>query len=226
MKFEHQAIDLGYTDLKTVTEGGGRQYVTPSGTRYPSVTTVLGILSMQSIQEWRKRVGDEEANRVSRAASDRGTKVHDILEKYLKNESIEEALKNAKNPLVKSSVKSIIPILDEHVNNVRCQEAPLYSDHLQLAGRVDLIAEYKGVLSIIDYKTSAKIKKKNHITNYFMQKAAYAIMFEERTQIPITQLVTIMSVDYEKPRVFIEHRDNWTHDLIDTIDSYKKLYKK
>jgi RecB family exonuclease len=225
MKFKHCEVDFGYDDLKTVNEGG-RFYVTPSGQKHPSITTVLSILSMESIKEWKKRVGEKEANRISGIASGRGTAVHDILEKYLKNESIESDLNECKNPLISESVKSILPILDEHVNNIRCLEKSLYSDHLGLAGRVDCIAEYKGKLSIIDYKTSAKVKKKEYITNYFMQKSAYAIMFEEQTGIPITQLVTIMSVDYHKPLVFVEHRDNWTQDLIDTRESYRKLYGK
>jgi genome maintenance exonuclease 1 len=223
MKFKHCEVDLGYDDLKT-ENAGGRFYVTPSGKKHPSITTVLGILSMQGIQEWRKRVGEKEANRVSRIAAGRGTAVHDILEKYLKNEPID--FSEHKNPLITDSAKSLMPILDEHVNNIHCLEKSLYSDHLGIAGRVDCIAEYKGKLSIIDYKTSAKVKKKEHITGYFMQKAAYAIMFEERTGIPITQLVTIMSVDYHKPLVFIERRDNWTQDLIDTRESYRKLYGK
>ena len=102
------------------------------------------------------------------------------------------------------------------------QEAQLYSDHLQVAGRVDLIAEFDGKLSILDVKTSTRVKTKDDIHHYFMQEAAYAIMFEERTGIPITQLVTLMTVDFAPPIVFKEHRDNWTAKLWETIKEHRR----
>ena len=99
----------------------------------------------------------------------------------------------------------------------------MYSEHLGVAGRVDCIAEFNGKLSIIDFKTSMKPKKKDWIKNYFMQESAYAIMFEERTGIPITQLVTIVAVDgTNDPQVFVEHRDDWVRPLKDTIAKYNE----
>jgi genome maintenance exonuclease 1 len=89
-----------------------------------------------------------------------------------------------------------------------------------VAGRVDCVAEFDGKLSIIDYKTSSKTKKRAWVENYFMQEAFYAIAWEERTGMPITQLVTIISVDNAKPQVFIEHRDEWADELIKTIGEY------
>ena len=99
---------------------------------------------------------------------------------------------------------------------------PLFSHHLQLVGRCDCVAQFNGVPSIIDFKTSKYIKKKERITNYFAQGAAYAIMYEERTGMTIPNIVIIMDVDHEKPCVFVEHRDNWTKLLEDTIDEYRK----
>jgi hypothetical protein len=94
---------------------------------------------------------------------------------------------------------------------------------LGVAGRVDCVAEFDGKLSIIDFKTAMKKKQKSWINNYFMQEAAYAIMWEERTGQPITQLVTIISVDGEdKPQIFVEHRDNWINSLRDTIEKYNE----
>ena len=113
------------------------------------------------------------------------------------------------------------PILDNSIGTIYSQEAPLYSNHLGLAGRVDCVAEFNGVLSIIDFKTSRKRKTPSMIKQYFMQEAGYAIMWEERTGMPITQLVTIIAVDDHPTQIFIEHRDNWVNNLKDTIEKWK-----
>jgi CRISPR/Cas system-associated exonuclease Cas4 (RecB family) len=219
MIFKHEPIKLDYEDLLCETKETGRIYATPQGNKYPSITTVLGILSEGYIQAWRSRVGEEEANRISRKACVRGTAVHTLVEKFVNNE---EVLQEGVMPDVMQNFKSLMPILESRLNNIRLQEKPLYSDHLGVAGRVDIIGEFDGKLSIVDIKTSKKKKYRSGITNYFMQEAAYAIMFEERTGIPITQLVTLMSVDYEEPLVFIEHRDDWTDSLLNTIEEYRK----
>ena len=85
-QFIHEKIDLGYDDLDADTTDSGRFYKAPDGSRYPSVTTVLSLLSRDAIRAWRERVGEEEANKVSYRASTRGTKVHEIVEQYLDNE--------------------------------------------------------------------------------------------------------------------------------------------
>ena len=84
--FEHEYLDLGYDDLVTENKDGKRLYNTPDGNQYPSVTSVLSIINEDKIAAWRKRVGEEEANRVGHRASSRGTSVHSILERYLLNE--------------------------------------------------------------------------------------------------------------------------------------------
>jgi len=216
MMFTHEPIDLGY-DLKAETKKTGRTYTTPEGKDYPSITTVLSILSRDSIQKWRARVGEEEANKISRIASTRGTAVHELLERYVDNK--QDFLKG-ELPHIVQSFKDVQPILDNNLNKVYAQEAPLYSDHLGLAGRVDCVGVWAGKDSIVDYKTSRKPKKKEWVSNYFMQCAAYAIMWEERTGIPITQLVVLIAVDNHEPQVFVEHRDNWTQQLLDTIQKY------
>lgn len=127
-------------------------------------------------------------------------------------------------PNVSAAFKSIRPVLEQHVNRIRLQEKPLYSDFLKAAGRVDLVAEYDGVLSIIDIKTSSKVKTADDIHNYFMQETAYAIMFEERTRIPVEQLVTVMAVDFSSPLVFIEKRDNWSNSLANVIAEYRTRF--
>ena len=215
-KFNHEKIDIGYKDLDAETTDSGRTYSTPDGKSYPSVTTVLSILNEHIIQAWRDRVGEEEANRISGKASNRGTRVHSIVEKYLNNEDTTKAL-----PHIRQSLENLKPVLDDNIGTIFGLEVPLYSNHLGVAGRCDCIAQYNGVPSIIDFKTSRYIKKKEKISNYFAQGAAYAIMWEERTGMVIPNVVVIMDVDHEKPLVFVEHRDNYTKLLKDTIDEYR-----
>ena len=215
--FNHKPVEL--TEMESVTTDSGRKYKTPEGVNYPSITTVLSILSRDSIAKWRKRVGEAEANKISTRASGRGTRVHEIIEKYINNE---EDYRNGYTPDIIQSFIDIRHILDNRIGTVYAMEAPLYSDHLGVAGRVDCVAEFDGKLSIIDFKTSMKPKRIEWIKNYFMQESAYAIMWEERTGMPIVQLVTIISVDNSEPQVFIEHRDNWVRTLRETIAQYNE----
>ena len=217
-RFEHVGIDLGYDDILAETTDSGRKYKCPNGVSYPSVTTVLSILSEDAIRAWRKKVGEEEANKISHRAATRGTAVHSIIEDYINNK---EDYTEGYMPNVIENFKDVKGILDERIGKVYAQEVPLYSDHLGLAGRVDCVAEFDGVLSIVDFKTSRKLKKKEWIEGYFIQESAYAIMWEERTGMPIVNLVTIISVDGEEAQVFKEHRDNWAPKLIETINEYK-----
>lgn len=217
--FTHEPIDLGYADLLTESTEDGRKYVTPTGVKYPSITTVLGHFTKQGIIEWRKRVGEQEANRISAQATGRGTSLHKVCERYIDNE--EDYFKDSM-PNVRGMFNSIKHILDERIGLVYMQEVPLYSDHLRLAGRVDLIAKFDGVPSIIDFKTASRKKESDQITDYYEQEAAYAIMFEERTSKPIVNLVTIMAVENGEPLVFKEHRDNYAQSLINKIRLYEK----
>lgn len=215
--FTHKSVEL--TEMQSVTTDSGRKYETPEGVNLPSITTVLSILSRDSIAKWRKRVGEEEANKISTRASGRGTRVHEIIEKYINNE---KDYKDGYTPDIIQSFLDVKHILDNRIGTVYAMEVPLYSNHLGVAGRVDCVAEFDGKRSIIDFKTSMKPKKLDWIKNYFMQESAYAIMWEERTGQPITQLVTIISVDDHEPQVFIEHRDNWVRPLRDTIKQYEE----
>jgi genome maintenance exonuclease 1 len=206
-----------YDDLKSVTsDSGSRKYVTPHGKEYPSITTILSILSKGSIEAWKKRVGHEKAERISKRACDRGTQVHELIEKYLDNN---DTYSRGYFPHILESLQNLRPELAK-LGVIYEQECALYSDHLGVAGRVDCVAEYDGELSIIDFKTSSKLKKKEWIESYFLQCTAYSIMWEEQTGIPITKLVVMIAVDGNSPQTFIEHRDNWTDKLKETIKLY------
>lgn len=209
MIFNHIPTQL--TELNTVTDDGKRLYQTPDGELFPSVTTVMSIYNKEAILEWRKRVGSEEANRISSRAARRGTKLHTVCESYLKNVSVEKIM-----PDTLALFRSIQPIIDKYVNNIHAIEAPLYSKHLKVGGRVDCVAEFDGKPAIIDFKTSSRIKTEDEIQNYFMQCAAYAVMFEERTKIPIPRIAIVMAVENQMPLVFVKKRDAY-------IDSFIRL---
>ena len=219
--FEHVNVNLGYDDLKAETLKSGRTYVTPDGEKYPSITTALGYRDRWKWAQWRKQIGEEEANRRTRHATTRGTNVHNIAERYLNNEEDYIKTPGDKMPHVLFSWTTLRKVLNERIGKVYMQECPLYSDQLKVAGRVDCIAEFDGELSIVDFKTSGRIKERSEISSYFMQECAYAIMFEEQTGIEINQLVTLMVVDEDDtPIIFIEKKEDWIDPLINEITYY------
>ena len=219
--FNHVKLPELDFDLESVTTESGRTYMTPSGVAYPSITTVLSAYNIQAIMEWRKRVGDEEANRVSRAASGRGTRLHNAVEGYLLNEMTTLKMQSIM-PDAKELFVQIRPILDECVGTIYGIEQPLYSDRLKVAGRCDCIGEWEGKLAIIDWKTAKAHKSKENIQNYFMQAAAYAEMFHERTGRVIDDLVIAIANDTGIPQVFKEKRVDYLAELNKYLDKYHK----
>jgi genome maintenance exonuclease 1 len=204
-------------DLKSETFPDGKRYYTlPDGTKLPSVTTVLGAQKKQAIMEWRKRVGEEEANRVSKKATSRGTNVHTLCERYLNNDSLGDIMPDAKEMFV-----SLKPLLNR-INNIHYQEAALWSTKLEMAGRVDCIGEFDGELSVIDFKTSKRIKSITSIEDYFWQTSAYALMYEELIGVPIDNLVIIMAVEDEQPLLFQQKTEDHIPGLVKAIKYYKE----
>ena len=195
---------------------GKRYYVTPSGSKLPSVTTVVGAKKKQAIMEWRRRVGNEVANKISKQATSRGTNVHTLCERYLNNEPLGEMMPDAFEMF-----KSLKPLLNR-INNIHYQEVALWSEQLGLAGRVDCIGEFDGVLSVIDFKTSKKVKTKEDIPDYFAQCTAYSAMYEEHVGVPIEQLVIVMAVEDSKPLIFIEKTEDHLVNLVEHIEFYRK----
>lgn len=216
--FNH--VSHSFPQLIQENVDGVRRYVTPTGEKYASVTTVLADYGKEGIMEWRKRVGEEKANKISRAATTRGTSVHSVIEKYLKNEDVSgvEMMPNVKSLFVRMKEEL------KKIDNIHCLEDRLYSHKLKLAGTVDCIAEHNGVLSVIDFKTSVRLKKKENIGNYFMQGAAYAQMFTEMTSLPITQVIILIGVDTanfcQTLKISGEELNNYKNMLQTYIDAY------
>ena len=205
--FNHVGSEL--QDLRTENINGKRHYVTPNGNKYISITSLLSNLSKADIQKWRERVGEAEANKISTKASRQGTGVHNICESYIKNEY---GFLDGRMPNEIDMFTSIQSLLDR-INNIHCVEGALYSDELELAGRTDLIAEFDNELAVIDYKTSRKKKTWEMCHAYFMQGAFYAHAYEERTGVPINDIVIIMAVENENPLLFKETKDRWMGPL-------------
>ena len=204
------------TDLKSETFPDGKRYYTlEDGTRLPSVTTVLGAQKKEAIMKWRKRVGEVEANRISKQATGRGTNVHTLCERYLNNESLGNVMPDAVEMF-----RSLKPLL-HRIDNIHYQECALWSKQLGMAGRVDCIGEFDGVLSVIYFKTSKKIKEQGQIEDYFWQTAAYALMYEEMIGQPIDELVIIMAVENEQPLLFKQKTSDHIHGLVKAIKFYK-----
>ena len=216
--FLHDPVKI--EDIEAKTTDGDRVYQTPDGKLYPSVTTILSEHTKKGIMEWRKRVGDVEANKISRQAATRGTKFHALAEKYLQNKLIQENM----NILEYEMFNLAKPVLDR-IDNIRAQETGLWSHHLRLAGRVDCIAEFNGKLSVIDFKTARREKEENYIQHYFMQAAAYAVMFEERTNIPVNRLVIAIAVEDGFMQVFESRRDKHMEQLLYYRDVYEMTHK-
>ena len=219
--FKHVDHGINLETLGCDTTPTGRFYYPPSGEKFPSVTTVLGVQDKSGLDAWRKRVGEEEAKRIGTQAANRGSDVHLVAENYLNNM---KDYGKGRMPVNVMTFNTLKPILDSRVNNIYFQEAPLYSRKIKTAGRVDLIAEFDGKLSIIDFKTSKKLKESKWIESYFMQESFYAAAFYELTQIPIKQIVTLIMVDDEKPQVFIEQPLKWLPKFIQLRNQYQSLY--
>ena len=215
--FNHVPVEIG--KLVQVNAKGGRYYETPSGAKYPSVTSVTRLHNLESIQAWKDKVGEEEVGKISRRALARGNKIHSLAEKYLLNEG------DMSDDFSKADFGQMIPYLNK-INNIHCLETQLYSDHLQTAGTVDCIGEYEGKLTVIDFKTSAKLKKREWVKDYFMQCSAYAVMYEERTGTPIERLLLIINVEDEGVQLIDGKRDDYIQDFLDLRETFRKLKEK
>lgn len=208
--------------IKRVTVEGKRHYVREDGEvymPYPSVTTVTSSCKklQAGLAQWRRKVGKETAQKISTQASQRGTSVHQLIEDYCQNQETEGTVM----PNALEMFTRLRDVADEHIDNIRVIEGLMYSDHLRTAGTVDMIAEFDGVLSVIDWKTAARRKTRSKIYNYFKQEAAYAVMFEEMTGTPVTQLVTVITSAEGDSQVFVEHRDEWIPEFIKLRDEYE-----
>ena len=215
-KFDHVTLNGELPEITTESIKGKRFYVTPEGNKYPSITTVLSDRNKEGIRKWRESVGQDVANQVMRQAASRGTAVHTLIENYLNNEELskQDVLPVALFATIKSEL--------DNINNIRIQEGGLYSDKLGVAGRVDCIAEYKGKISVIDFKTSTKEKKEEWVENYFIQGSAYCEMYEERFLQPIEQVVILIVTEDGAVQTFIKDKKDYLPLLKTAIKEFNE----
>jgi len=222
-RFNHVPVNL--PKLETITIDRKRFYVTPQENYYPSITTVLSIRRKEGLMEWRKKVGDKVANYVAAKAATRGIKVHHMCEDYLNNVSLDYPDK------WKNHEKDFLPLCLfnqlrdkalENISDIYAQECGLYSDKYKVAGRVDCIAKYKGVLSIIDFKTSTRERSDAWNENYYIQGSAYAEMFTELTGIDVNQVVILVVTEDGTVQEFIKDKSNFLDAIHNSVAEWRK----
>jgi genome maintenance exonuclease 1 len=204
--------------IERIDTGNGRFYKTPEGNYYPSVTSILSSQDNEYLNQWRKAVGEEEANKVSRRAAARGSRIHKYVEEHLTGNIVK-----CSSIFDQVMFDSLLPVLSS-IDNIRTIEGSVYSDYLKVAGTIDLVADFDNKRSVIDWKSSSKLKYKSQISSYFMQAAAYAVCWEEITKQPIAQLVIVLIIESDQSYVFIEHRDNWIDQFIDLRKKFKNEF--
>jgi hypothetical protein len=189
---------------------GVRYYNTPSGNKYPSVTTILSELTKKHIAAWREKVGQETAQKISTQAARRGTNVHKIAEKYMLNDPL--YLSKDTSPLAIDMFKQLQPIIDRDVSIVYGSEMPLYSDYLRTAGRSDLFCQFQGTNTILDFKTASKPKKEEWIQNYFLQCTTYAI--KEMFNVVVPTIAVVIAVENDSPQLFVKKTRYFKDEVI------------
>lgn len=213
--FDHQLVDR--VSIERVEVGGVRHYNTPDGGCYPSVTTVLSTMSKQGILQWKESVGADRAARILRQAAARGTATHAICEKYLLNEDGHLKGVMPSNVLL---FKQLQPYLDEHVGRVYGVEIPLYSSVLKSAGTCDLYCELHDVNTVVDFKTSTRLKKEEHIEGYFYQATAYAMMIEEIYKVEVPSMAILIAVEDDHPQFFLKQTSKYKEIVTSFFQNY------
>ena len=223
----------GIPDLNTKNIDGKRHYLVPdprsgeeSALAYPSITTLLGWYSGFGIQKWRDKVGHEEANKITRQAASRGTAVHKIVEDYITNniENLDSYLTEVM-PTYHADFLKFQKLIDKNLGTIYGIETALWSHEYHVAGRSDCIAECDGKMSIVDWKTSRKVKKREHVENYFLQGTFYACAYTELTGTEVDYLNIVMVPENEEPVIFTENIHDWKDLLYKRVTKWYKEVK-
>ena len=215
--FRHsEKYKSNFPSLKRMNEDEVRYYAIDEEVRYPSVTSIISFVSREKFASWRAKVGNEAANKKTKHATTRGTRLHTVFEHYLNNEDVTK-LDEYQYPLIEWMFKAAKNELDERIDNIYLQEAPMFSDRLCLAGTVDLVCEVDEELAIVDFKTSEKAKPEEWLEDYFVQLSAYWAMFSEETGVVPKKLVVFLVG--ENGDVQIVERTN-IMDYLETLRDY------
>lgn len=200
--------------LKTKNLNGKRFYITPEGSAYPSITSVLSTIPNPGIEAWRQSVGESVADYVLRISGLRGTQMHAIIEDYLGGmKDLDELHKKYPKILPWGLFLNIKPEIDR-IHNIKSLEDSVWSDELKVAGRFDCAADYnlEGPC-IIDFKTASKLKDEDMIESYFLQASFYSYAYLERYGVDIPKICIIMSCESGEKAVFIKNRNDYMERL-------------
>lgn len=212
-----------YPEITTITHNNGRWYDCPKGF-YPSITTVLGGTEapekIASLENWRKSLGHEAAAAVSKKATDHGTNVHLLAERYLKKEQIDAPIGGEPVPQSDMAAFNALKLKLNKIDEVWGQEMALFSDTIEVAGRCDLVGVYKGEPVIVDFKTASRIKNKNDIQSYALQLAFYAIAHNEMFNTFIEKGVILMVAETGFPMEFSFNLIDYYEELGQRVDKF------
>lgn len=209
MNFQHKLLPR--LTIPSKMDGNDRIYITPEGEFYSVTTRLRKYFGSKALDEWKERIGEDEANQVSHQAKVRGIAVHKLAENYLLNNNNLNKGAMPTNLLLFNSIKKL---LNDNIDTVYGCELPIYSSFLKCGGCTDVVARWGKYRSIIDFKTSKKIKKENWVEQYLLQTTAYSIMMEERYKMSFPQIIVIILVDHEEPQLFVRMREEYQDKIV------------
>lgn len=205
--------------IEQINTDKGRFYLTPQGKKYPSATTVVGLLNQKYIAQWVQKVGVEQAEKIKKKAGEHGTRWHDLMENTLLNGIQKIPIVHEFAMVYPLVVRNILP----KISNIRAVELRMWSDSLELAGTVDLIADWKGVPAIIDWKTTSHLKTEKDIIGYWCQTASYSIMAKERFGFQAEKLVLVFNENDSVVYVHEQPLEPWCRTMIALRKKFKEL---
>ena len=219
--FCHEFVSLN-ENIESVETPEGRRYRTPDGI-FPSVTTVTGWKKRAFFAKWR-RDNPEESKRVL----SRGTKLHSLIETYLRNDLTPAVLAESAGAVTSPNGVGEVELFSsmqediDRIGKIFAIEVPLWSQKVGLAGRTDCIAEFDGVPSVVDFKSSNYPKSEDAIHDYFMQATAYALMWQDRTGRALQNIAILIGVEEGGSQVFTADPRDYVEDLVDAIRQYRE----
>ena len=211
-------------EMESVTKESGRTYITPNGDVYQSITTVLSKIPKPSLEEWKERVGEEEAKKASERGKKRGQAVHDALESHFFHQVPVNNIPSLTNKMILKCFSQIVEVMYDNVDEIWFMEQATYSDSLQIAGRVDMVAVWNGEFAIVDFKTASGYQERDWISNYFLQEAFYSVCMKERYGLSCNKLVTIIASEkINKAQVEVEDFRDHLPRLVETVQQYRDV---
>ena len=212
------------TTIPEATLTDGHKYRTPDGRTYPSVTTILKdtkpFYQAGELAKWESDMGQDVADYIMRTSATIGTQAHQLNENYLNMVEGGEAML-----LARAHHENFKPHLDR-IDNIYGNELSMFSDRMRIAGTADCIAEYDGVLSVIDYKTKRSAQQSDWLLDYYQQTAAYCMMFTEHTNITIKQCVVLVSSEADTIQAFFSDPSEHAYGFLERLAAYDGKFRK